>query len=66
MWKGARWWAQPSLLLTNLSYYLTWRLAGFSPMAFHLGNLVLHLLTALSVYWLARYLLAVESKSRPA
>ena len=35
-------------------------------MAFHFGNLVLHLLGALSVYWLARYLLAVEPQNRPA
>lgn len=64
--EGGRWWAQPSLILTNLSYYVTWRLAGFSPVAFHLGNLALHLLTALSIYWLARYLLAIEPQSQPA
>ena len=64
--EGGFWWAEPSNILTNLSYYLTWRLAGFSPMAFHFGNLVLHLLGALSVYWLARYLLAIEPQRRPA
>jgi hypothetical protein len=63
--EGGLWWAEPSNILTNLSYYLTWRLAGFSPMAFHFGNLVLHLLGALSVYWLSRYLLAIAPNSRP-
>jgi len=62
--EGGRWWGEPSLMLTNLSYYLTWRLAGSSPVAFHAGNLMLHLLTSLSVYWLARYLLAVRDQSR--
>lgn len=64
--EGGLWWVEPSKILTNLTYYLTWRLAGFSPLAFHFGNLLLHLLGALFVYWLARYLLAVEPESRPA
>jgi hypothetical protein len=64
--EGGLWWGEPNNILTNLSYYLTWRLVGFSPIAFHFGNLVLHLLGALSVYWLARYLLTVNRESRPA
>jgi hypothetical protein len=64
--EGGLWWAEPTNILTNLSYYLTWRLAGFSPVAFHFGNLVLHLLGALSIYWLARYLLAADPDRRPA
>jgi hypothetical protein len=49
--EGGLWWQDPAVLLTNLSYYVTWRLAGFSTVAFHLGNLGIHL--ALFTGWAA-------------
>ncbi|MDQ6861430.1 MAG: hypothetical protein M3032_09780 [Verrucomicrobiota bacterium] len=61
--EGGQWWGEPTLLLTHLSYYLTWKLAGFSSVAFHAGNLALHLLLALCVYWLGRSFLPRAEKS---
>ncbi|MGC3989826.1 MAG: hypothetical protein QM796_09150 [Chthoniobacteraceae bacterium] len=48
--EGGQWWADLVNLLPNASYYFTWKFFGFSAPIFHLENLLLHLLVALSVY----------------
>ncbi|MEY2485785.1 MAG: protein O-mannosyl-transferase [Verrucomicrobiota bacterium] len=45
-----KWWTAGANALTCATYYLTWRIAGYSPQAFHLGNLLLHIGLALIVY----------------
>ncbi len=48
--------------LTTLSYYLTWLAVGAEPLAYHLGNLVLHALVSLLVLVTGREL----APTRPA
>ncbi len=60
-----RWWEANQHALTYFTYWLTHALDGFSPVAFHVGNLVLHLGVALLVAGLGRDLLA-EAAGLPA
>ena len=45
-----KWWEAGTNALTYASYGLTWWIAGYSARAFHVGNLLLHIVVALCVY----------------
>jgi len=49
-----KWWSAGSSALTYLTYWFTWRIAGYSPLAFHAGNLLLHMVLALCVLTLSQ------------
>ena len=58
-WQGlaALWRAQPNRVVGYLSFALNYRLGGFAPAGYHVGNLLVHVLTGIAVYALARGLL---------
>ncbi|MFL6516360.1 MAG: hypothetical protein ACJ8M1_15170 [Chthoniobacterales bacterium] len=48
--ESGRWWTGGANAITYLTYWITWRAAGYSPQAYHVGNLGIHVLLALSIY----------------
>ena len=46
-----KWWEAGTNALAYLTYWATWRIAGYSPQAFHAVNLLLHIALALCVYF---------------
>ncbi|MBU0719449.1 MAG: tetratricopeptide repeat protein [Planctomycetes bacterium] len=49
--------------LTWLSYAVDWRIWGLSPWGVHLGNILLHLATALGVFFVARRLISAAREN---
>lgn len=47
--ESGRWWTSGLNVVTTLSYWLTWRVAGYSAPAFHAGNLLLHLALSIAI-----------------
>ena len=60
------WYAIHQRALTYLTYFLTYRAFGLSPVAFHAGNLVLHTVVSLVLLGFAREFLAVAACQPPA
>lgn len=56
------WRAVPQRALTYLTYVLTYRTGGMSPVAFHAGNLALHAAVSLVLLGFARDFLAVAAE----
>jgi hypothetical protein len=48
---SGKWWDSGVNALTVATYWLTWRIAGFSAPAFHAGNLALHTAFAVCIYY---------------
>ena len=53
-----QWYSSPQRALTYLTYFLTYRVAGMSAVAFHAGNLLLHVAVSLALLGFAREFLA--------
>src|SRR5439155_3199000 len=67
-WEHLRWmftdtsYARRYMPLGWLSYALDYQLFGLNPQAFHVGNLLLHLINTVVLYFLLKHLLLVAGK----